>query len=144
MGAAVFPDDGGDAEMLMHHADAALHHAMAAGRDRFEFFAPEFNAAAKERLALEHELRVAVDARQFELHYQPQLQLCDGRVFGVEALLRWRHPQHGLVPPGRFIPLAEDSGLIVPIGAWVLEEACRQGRAWLDAGLPPLTIAVNV
>ena len=144
VGAAVFPDDGGDAEVLMQHADAALHHAMAAGRDRFEFFAPEFNAAAKERLALENELRVAVDAQQFELHYQPQLQLADGRVFGVEALLRWRHPQHGLVPPGRFIPLAEDSGLIVPIGTWVLEEACRQGRAWLDAGLPPLTMAVNV
>ena len=144
LGVAVFPDDGNEAETLLQHADAALHHAMAGGRDRLEFFSPAINAAAKERLALENDLRVALDAGQFELHYQPQLSLADGRVFGVEALLRWHHPRLGLVPPGRFIPLAEDTGLIVPIGTWVLETACRQGRAWLDAGLPPLIMAINV
>ena len=144
IGAAVFPDDGKDAETLLQHADAALHCAMAGGRSRIEFFAPEINAAAKERVAFESDLRVALDAGQFELHYQPQSLLADGRVFGVEALLRWRHPQLGLVPPARFVPLAESTGLIVPIGAWVLETACRQGRVWLDAGLPPVVVAVNV
>jgi EAL domain-containing protein (putative c-di-GMP-specific phosphodiesterase class I) len=102
------------------------------------------NEAALERLMLENSLRVAIERRELVLHYQPQIELASGRIVGAEALIRWRHPQLGMIPPVRFIPVAEASGLIVPIGAWVLKEACRQAAAWREAGLPPITVAVNL
>ena len=114
------------------------------GRNNYQYFTAALNARAVERLSLESALRGALERRELALHYQPQINLASGAIIGVEALLRWRHPVLGWVAPDRFIPVAEDSGLIVPIGAWVLQEACRQARAWQAAGLAPLLMAVNV
>ena len=114
------------------------------GGDDLVFYMPEINAKLRERLTLLKELRRAEPSRDFVLHYQPQVDLRSGQVFAVEALIRWRHPRLGLVPPAKFIPIAEESGLIVPIGDWVLHEACRQNKAWQDAGLPPIAVSVNV
>lgn len=144
IGISLFPDDTGDPTTLMRNADTAMYHAKAAGRARFQFYTAEMNRAATERLDLEHKLRGALTRGEFELWYQPQFSARDGRATGVEALLRWRHPADGLIPPGRFIPLAEETGIIVDIGNWVLGEACRQARRWLDAGLPPLRMSVNL
>ncbi len=144
LGVALYPRDGGDAAMLLKNADVAMYRAKDEGRNNFQFFTTEMNARASERLALESGLRHALERGQLVLYYQPQLDLRNGRLIGMEALLRWRHPELGLVPPGKFIPLAEETGLIVPIGAWVLRQACKQNMAWQKAGLPPLTMAVNL
>lgn len=144
LGISIFPQDGRDFEALLKHADTAMYRAKESGRNGYQFFASEMNTAAIERLVLENSLRQGVERGEFVLHYQPQIDLSTGRIVGAEALVRWRHPQLGLVPPGKFIPVAEVSGLIVMIGEWVLGEACRQNRAWQDAGLPRISVAVNI
>lgn len=144
IGVALYPDDGRDFETLHQKADTAMYRAKDAGRNHYRFFDEQMNIEAVEHLRLKNGLRRALAQDEFELHYQPQIELASGRVVGVEALLRWRHPEDGLIPPARFIPVAEDSGLIVPIGEWVLAEACRQATAWRAAGLPPLVMAVNL
>jgi len=144
IGISVFPDDGVDAETLLQHADAAMYHAKKNGRSSFQFFAPVMNVFARERLELESGLRRALAQGEFELHYQPKVDVGTGRIDSAEALIRWRHPKRGLIAPSGFIPIAEETGLIVPIGEWVLHEACRQTRAWHQSGMKPLRIAVNL
>jgi len=144
IGVASYPQDGQDAETLLLNADVAMYQAKEQGRDAFQFYTPEMNAAARERRILQEGLRHAIAANQFTLHYQPQIDLRTGTIFAVEALVRWNHPELGLVAPSRFIPMAEESGLIVPLGDWVLHEACRQNKAWQDAGMPPISVCVNV
>jgi diguanylate cyclase (GGDEF)-like protein/PAS domain S-box-containing protein len=144
IGIATYPDDGTEAETLMNHADLAMYHAKECGRDNYQFFAPELNARALERQALEYGLRAAIEHHQFLLHYQPKMSLSTGAIVGVEALIRWRHPERGLVHAAQFIPIAAECGFMVPIGRWVMREACRQARAWHDAGLPSIPVAINV
>ena len=144
IGIANYPNDGMDADELMANADAAMYRAKEIGRDNFQFYAPAFNTRAHEKFLLQEELRNAVVNSQFVLHYQPQVDLRTGRIFAVEALIRWKHPTLGMVPPIKFIPMAEETGLIVPIGDWVLHEACRQNKAWQDSGLPHIGVSVNV
>jgi len=144
IGIAIYPDDGSDFDTLLQKADTAMYHAKEAGRNSHRFFTEQMNRQVVEHLSLETNLRRALENKEFVLHYQPQMDLGDGRIIGVEALIRWNSPENGLISPARFIPVAEDSGLIVPIGAWVLNEACRQARAWQDAGLPPIVVAVNL
>ena len=144
MGVATFPNDGSDAETLLTNADAAMYKAKEAGRDGFQFYTAEMNTKVHERLALQEAMRNGIARCEFHLLYQPQVDLQTGRVFAVEALVRWRHPTHGLISPGQFIPLAEETGLIVPLGDWVLHEACRQSKAGQDAGRPPINVSVNV
>ncbi|HTY49623.1 MAG TPA: EAL domain-containing protein, partial [Steroidobacteraceae bacterium] len=144
IGVALYPEDGTDAQTLLKHADSAMYRAKDSGRNNFQFFTPELNALMTERLEMETKLRRALERNQFCLHYQPRIDLATGRVVGAEALIRWNIPGEGLVLPGRFISLAEDTGLISPIGTWVLQEACAQNRAWQDAGLPPTVVSVNV
>ena len=137
--------DGADAETLLKNADAAMYRAKAAGRDNFQFYTAEMNTEVHERLSLQVDLRNAHRPRRVRrCVYQPQVDLRTGRIFAVEALVRWHHPILGLRPAGKFIPLAEESGLIVPLGDWVLRDACRQNKAWQDAGIPPITVCVNV
>jgi EAL domain-containing protein (putative c-di-GMP-specific phosphodiesterase class I) len=143
-GLAMFPIDGGDAETLIRHAEIAMYRAKERGRNSLQFFTASMNQRAFERFTLESALREAVARGQFEVHYQPQVELTNGGMAGVEALVRWRHPEHGMVRPDRFIALAEETGLIAPIGAWVLHTACAQCRAWQDAGLGPVRMAVNL
>jgi EAL domain-containing protein (putative c-di-GMP-specific phosphodiesterase class I) len=128
----------------MKHADFAMYHAKDAGRNNYQFFELDMTERAGERQSLENGLHHALERREFELYYQPKMNLATGAVIGVEALIRWRHPERGLVSPAQFIPIAEECGFIVPIGRWALREACRQGRAWQDAGLAPVRIAVNI
>ena len=144
IGAAVYPDDGKDFDTLLKKADTAMFHAKEGGRNVCHFFDRQMNAEAKERLRLRNSLHLALERNEFVIHYQPQVELSSGALIGAEALLRWIHPELGLIPPYRFIPVAEDSGLIVPIGAWVLREACRQAAAWQKAGLSKLVMAVNL
>jgi diguanylate cyclase (GGDEF)-like protein len=144
IGIATYPDDGADVDMLLTNAEAAAQRAKVKGRDNFQFYQPEFNIKARERLLLLEALRNAIANSEFSLLYQPQVDLRSGRVFAVEALIRWRHPTLGLVCPADFIPMAEETGLIGPIGEWVVREACRQTKAWQDAGLPSIGMCVNV
>lgn len=144
VGVALYPRDAELPESLLKNADVAMYRAKAGGRNGFRFYAPEMNARAVERLEMEGALRRALELGEFELHYQPKVALQGGAVFGAEALIRWRHPQLGMVSPCSFIPLAEETGLIVPIGEWVIDAACRQLAQWRAAGLPPISVAVNV
>ena len=144
IGVAVHPTDGADAETLLMHADAAMYRAKELGKNNCQFYAHEMNAEIEQKLVLLEGMRQALEHRQFRLVYQPKVDLRTGRIFGVEALVRWEHPEHGVIGPDRFIPLAEESGMIVALGEWVLREACMQNRAWQRAGLPPLCISVNV
>jgi len=140
----MFPENGMDAETLIKHADAAMYNAKQKGPNNVEFFTEDLNTQMVERLRLESGLRHAVDRNELFLVYQPQMDMATGQIVGVEALLRWQHPELGLVPPDRFISIAESSGLIVPIGEWVLRTACAQARKWQDEGLPAVPVAVNV
>ncbi len=144
VGIAVFPTDGTVADDLFTHADVAMSRAKMLGGNNFQFYAPEMNERALERLRLESELRFALERDEFELHYQPQVDLRTGQIVGSEALLRWHHPTLGMVPPGHFIGLAEETGLIVPIGEWALRTACLQNKAWQQAGFGSLRVAVNL
>lgn len=144
IGVSLFPADGSDVETLIQNADTALHLAKRHGYNTFEFYQAEAGADRLERFELETALRRAVERDELRLYYQPQLALSDGHIDGVEALVRWQHPTLGLVSPGTFIPLAEEIGMIVPIGQWVLNTACRDIAAWNTAGLPPLRVSVNV
>jgi EAL domain-containing protein (putative c-di-GMP-specific phosphodiesterase class I) len=144
MGASLFPQDGDDAETLMKKADLAMYRAKDMGRNTFQFYQPEMNASAGARMNLERRLRRALRDNEFLLHYQPQVDIGTGQIVGVEALVRWRDPEVGLVPPSSFIPVAEESGLIGPLSEWVLREACRQNKQWQDEGLPPARVSVNL
>ena len=144
IGITVFPDDGEDAETLLKNADTAMYKGKEDGRNTFRFFTAKMNAEALEYLELENALRHAIEREQFILHYQPIIDLKTGRVTSAEALLRWDHPERGIVAPTEFIPLAEDTGLIVPIGEWVFRTACDQMEAWRDIGLSSLHVSVNL
>jgi diguanylate cyclase (GGDEF)-like protein/PAS domain S-box-containing protein len=144
IGVSVYPDDGLDAETLIKNADTAMYQAKENGRQSYQFFKPAMNIRAVERQFIEESLRRALERREFALHYQPKVNLNTGKITGSEALLRWTHPNRGPVSPAHFIPVAEDCGLILPIGNWVLRQACAQARAWQDAGLTPGTMAVNI
>jgi diguanylate cyclase (GGDEF)-like protein len=144
IGIAFYPGDGTTIETLYAHADAAMYCAKQRGGSSVECFAPSMNLATEDRVRFEGDLHRALKQQQFELHYQPKFNAATRRIHSAEALIRWRHPERGLIPPDLFIPLAEESGLIVPIGEWVLREACRQARAWQDQGLPSLRVAVNI
>jgi diguanylate cyclase (GGDEF)-like protein/PAS domain S-box-containing protein len=144
IGICIYPTDGANAETLLKNADTAMYRAKASGRNQLCFYTEDLNANALERLRLEADLRRALAMEEFELHYQPRVELATGRITSVEALIRWRRGEQGLISPARFIPLAEETGLIVPIGAWVLRTACTQMRLWRDAGYDTLRVAVNL
>jgi diguanylate cyclase (GGDEF)-like protein/PAS domain S-box-containing protein len=144
IGISIFPDHGTSTQELLQHADAALYQAKQEGRGRFRYFSQGMTQAARERIRLEARLHRAIEQNELRVHYQPVVDVAAGRIVGAEALVRWQHPEEGLIPPARFIPVAESTGLIDAIGEWVLRETCRQGRQWMDAGLPALTLAVNM
>jgi len=144
IGISVYPDDGGDADTLIKNADAAMYRAKDRGRNTYEYYTPELTRLSFERLDLEVGLRRALERDELVLHFQPQALAADGRIVGVEALVRWQHPEKGMIPPDVFIPVAEETGLIDPLGAWVLRKACEQAQRWDTAGMPPLRMAVNL
>jgi len=144
IGISTYPTDGEDEKSLMKNADIAMYRAKEEGKNNFQFYSKELNEHSFERLTMESNLRRALERNEFELHYQPKVDLRTSRITGVEALLRWRHPELGMVGPLQFIPMAEETGLIVPIGKWVLRTACRQQKAWQDQGLPQMSVAVNL
>jgi diguanylate cyclase (GGDEF)-like protein/PAS domain S-box-containing protein len=144
IGISLYPQHGENIDILMDHADAALYQAKDQGRGCFAYFSEDLTLAARERITLESRLRRAIEQGELRVFFQPQVDIATSRIIGAEALVRWQDPTEGLIPPIRFIPIAEETGLIITIGEWVLKETCRQGREWLDAGLPPLTLAVNV
>ncbi len=144
IGIAIYGADGDDAETLIKHADTALYQAKQTGRNNYQFFTTALASLAPEQLAVEKSLRRALERQEFMLYYQPQVNIQTGQVTGMEALLRWQHPELGLVAPKVFIPIAEESGLIIPIGEWVLRTACLQNKAWQEQGLPPICVAVNL
>lgn len=144
IGISLYPNDGRDAETLLKNADTAMYKAKEQGRNNYQHFSPNMNVKALERLSLETNLRRALEREEFFLHFQPFISLATGEIIGMEALIRWRHPDLGMISPAQFIPLAEETGLIVPISDWVLKTACRQNKKWQDAGLRPIRIAVNL
>lgn len=144
VGISVFPDDGQDSETLLRNADNAMYRAKEAGRNSYRFYSGDMSARAFERLTLENNLRTALERDEFELYYQPQVRVSDREVVGMEALVRWNHPELGLVPPEDFIPLLEDTGLIVPVGEWILRQACMQMRRWRDLGIAHGRMTVNI
>lgn len=143
IGIAIYPDDGEDAETLLKHADMAMFYAKESGRNNYKFFMQEMIGRAVELQSIEASLHLALERNEFLLHYQPKINLQSGAIVGVEALIRWQHPQRGLLLPGHFVSIAEDCGLILPIGRWVLREACLQAGAWMNSGLPAIIVAVN-
>ncbi|MDP1732898.1 MAG: EAL domain-containing protein [Sulfuritalea sp.] len=143
-GICLIPEDGADSVSLLRNAGAAMHNAKTSGQSTYRFFAADMSAGVAERLRLESDLRWALQRNELELHYQPQVDIASGQIIGFESLLRWRHPELGMLMPDSFIPLAEESRLIIPIGTWVLEEACRQNRAWQNEGMPAMIVAVNL
>jgi EAL domain-containing protein (putative c-di-GMP-specific phosphodiesterase class I)/FixJ family two-component response regulator len=144
MGVALFPDHGADPDSLLRHADIAMHAVKEAGGNNWQTYAASMSERSLERLAIENDLRHALEREELLLHFQPQVDMRSGRVAGMEALLRWRHPRLDIVSPIRFVGLAEEMGLIVPIGTWILRTACRQSKVWQEAGLPALRVAVNM
>src|SRR6266852_2069093 len=144
IGVSTYPDNGEDAETLIKNADTAMYHAKQSGRDNYEFFRPDMSLQAVERQSLEGQLRYALERQELLLHYQPKVNLKTGAITSVEALVRWLHPERGLLLPGQFLAIAEDTGMIVAISQWVLSEACRQTREWLDAGVLAVPVAVNI
>jgi diguanylate cyclase (GGDEF)-like protein len=144
IGVTVFPNDSNDLEELLKNADTAMYQAKESGRNAFRFFTPEMNAFANSRMALEEQLRTALEREEFVLHYQPKINLESGRIMGMEALIRWERPGVGLVFPDEFISLVEEIGLIIPLGKWVLKTACRQNQEWVEAGFDHLKMAVNI
>ena len=144
VGVALYPEDGGDIDSLMKNADTAMYRAKEAGRGGFQFYDASMNARAFDRLVMETQLRRALERDEFVLHYQPRVDVISGRIVGAEALIRWQHPEMGLLPPSEFIPLVEDVGLVIPIGEWAIDAVCRQNAAWRDAGAGTLPVAVNL
>jgi len=144
IGISVYPDDGENPDMLLRNADAAMYRAKSQGRNNYQFYTPALTENASERLNIENNLRHALKKNEFSVYYQPQYSLSSEQIIGVEALLRWNHPEMGMVEPDKFIPVAEEMGLIVPIGEWVLKTACKQQKKWIDAGCPSMRIAVNL
>lgn len=144
IGISIYPDDGQDAETLIKNADTAMYQAKESGRNHYQLFAQNMNAQAVERHSIENGLRNALERQEFVLHFQPKINLVSGAISGIEALIRWQHPQRGLILPEQFVGIAEECGLIVPIGEWVLREACTQAQRWQSAGLAPVTVAVNI
>jgi diguanylate cyclase (GGDEF)-like protein len=144
IGVGLYPQDGENFDTLLGHADVAMYRAKDLGRGTYQFFTPAMSAGLKQRVEREAQLRRALDRSELQLAFQPKVELASGTITGAEVLLHWSHPELGIVPPGSFIALAEETGLIVPIGEWVLRSACAQAKAWIDAGLPPVAMAVNV
>jgi predicted signal transduction protein with EAL and GGDEF domain len=144
IGIAIYPHDGTNMETLSKNADTAMYRAKEEGRNDFRFYSPEMQRLSARKLELASALRHALERNELQLHYQPQVSILDGRVIGAEALLRWQHPELGMVSPAEFIPIAEDSGQIIQIGEWVLRTAARQLKDWIDRGLAPITVAVNL
>ena len=144
VGITLYPNDDENADNLLRNADSAMYRAKEYGRNNYQFYVADMNVKARARLKLESSLRRALDRGEFTLYFQPRVDLFSGRVIGAEALLRWRHPDMGLVPPAEFIPILEETGMIIPVGEWVLKQACAQNRAWQDMGLTPIRMAVNL
>jgi diguanylate cyclase (GGDEF)-like protein len=144
IGISVFPSDGKGADILIKQAESAMRHCKRTGGDSYQFFSHEMHDLARRRIDVENALRIALERGEFVLYYQPKVDVVSGTIVGAEALIRWQHPERGMVQPGEFIPVAEESGLISPIGAWVTREACRQNREWLDQGLKAVCISVNM
>ena len=144
IGISTFPTDGENSELLLKHADSAMYHAKETGRNNYQFYKESLNAAVLERFSIEQDLKHAMEREEFVLHYQPLIELSTRKIIGTEALIRWMHPQKGMIPPDKFIPLAEESGLIVEINKWVIQTACKQNKHWRESGFTPIRIAVNL